>query len=176
VSNRLPAYNDAIPEHRPVVIDWGLSFEDKLTIQACAYWQSCCHGRVMPERADLQFAAMTKFAANLVLLELRSQPNAPSEYCVRLAGANCEAVFGHVTGRSTAQIAPPNIEMRWRAVFDLVVVEKKPLRVSAGIEFERKTWLQTESFVAPLGDGDQIKMLLICFTAKSVARSEPTLN
>jgi hypothetical protein len=72
----------------------------------------------------------------------------------------------------TTQIAPPNIEQRWRAVFDMVVNAKLPLRVNAGIEFADKVWLQTESLIAPLGPDENVAMLFICFTASNVDLSK----
>jgi hypothetical protein len=157
-----------IESKRPVIIDWDLAFEHPKAAQACAYWQSRRAGRAMPERADLQFSAMASFVAHVALVEVRASADARTEYFIRLAGSQCEIVFGNVSGHITTEVVPPNIEQRWRSVFDAVVDAKLPLRVSAGVEFADKVWLQMESFVAPLGQDENVAMLFVCFTASDI--------
>ncbi len=122
----------------------------------------------MPSRDDLQFSAMARFAAHIVLVDVRAAPDTRTEYFIRLAGTQCEAVFGSVSGRTTIQVAPAHIEKRWRSVFDIVLNAKLPVRITAGIEFADKVWLETESLIAPLGRDGDVSMLFICFTASNV--------
>ncbi|MDE2631414.1 MAG: hypothetical protein KGM97_10545, partial [Alphaproteobacteria bacterium] len=60
---------------------------------------------------------------------------------------------------------PPHIEPSWRAVFDAVRTAQKPLRVATRIDFQNKTWLNCEMFVAPLGKDGQVSMLFMTFAA-----------
>jgi hypothetical protein len=41
-------------------------------------------------------------------------------------------------------------------------------RVTTGIQFQRKTWIEAEMFVAPIGD-DEVTMLFMTFVAASAA-------
>ena len=150
---------------RPIHFDWGLHFVKEPTRLASEYWHSRCQGRVMPARADLNPGAMRKFTRHVGLVEIRRDQARHLEYFIRRAGGEWEAVFGPMTGRFIHELLPPQIEMRWREVFDSVREKKAPVRVTTGIEFQAKAWLTMEMFVAPLGDGEESDMLYIAFIA-----------
>jgi hypothetical protein len=148
--------------------DWKLHFTREPTRLAGEYWHSRLAGRTM--RADLDPAAMRKFTQNTGLVEIRRDSAPHVEYFIRRAGSDWENVFGAMTGRFIHEFLPPEIEMRWRQVFDAVREKNAPLRVTTGILFQAKTWLTTELFVAPLGEADEPNMLFIAFTAWSASR------
>jgi hypothetical protein len=152
---------------QPLHFDWELHFTREATSLAGAYWHSRLDGRVMPSRADLNPAAMRNFTQNTGLIEIRHDSAPHVEYFIRRAGSDWEKVFGAMTGRFIHEFLPPEIEMRWRRVFDAVREKRAPVRVTTGIQFQAKTWLTTEMFVAPLGETGEPNMLFLAFTAWS---------
>jgi hypothetical protein len=70
-----------------------------------------------------------------------------------------------MTGRDISEFLPPEIEMRWRKLFDSVRTAAKPVRATTRIGFQEKSWLLTEMFVAPLGEDGVVSMLFMCFTS-----------
>ncbi len=146
-----------------MALDWKLQAVQPAIIRARDYWQSRCSGRPMPNRADLNPAAMRGFTEHVGLVEVRREAE-EADYFIRRAGTRWEAVFGAITGRFIHDFLPPEIETRWRQVFDAVCNAKAPLRVSTDIRFQQKSWLEAELFVAPLGDAD-VAMLFLAFTS-----------
>jgi hypothetical protein len=133
-------------------------------IRARDYWQSRRGDRTMPNRADLDPVAMRRFTEHVGLVEVRRDTGAEVDYFIRRAGTRWEAVFGAMTGRVIQEFLPPEIETRWRQVFDAVCQAKAPLRVTTDILFQNKSWLEAEMFVGPLGDAD-VNMLLLAFAS-----------
>jgi len=162
--------NLAAARTQKLQLDWELHFTREPTRLASEYWHSRLAGRTMPARADLDPAAMRKFTEHTGLVEIRRDSAPHVEYFIRRAGGDWERVFGAMTGRFIHEFLPPEIEMRWRRVFDAVCEKRAPARVTTGIQFQTKTWLTTELFVAPLGEGDEPNMLFIAFTAWSTNR------
>jgi hypothetical protein len=155
---------------RPLQFDWDLQFTREPTRLASEYWQSRLQDRTMPARTDLQPAAMRKFTQHIGLIDIRRDRGPHVEYFIRRAGGEWEQVFGPMTGRFIDEFLPPQIEMRWRQVFDAARERKAPLRATTGIHFQGKVWLTTEMFVAPLGETDEPNMLFLAFTAWSQRR------
>jgi hypothetical protein len=147
--------------------DWQLIFAREPIKLASEYWHSRRGAFSMPARADLNPAAMRKFTAHIGLVEIRHDEAPHVEYFIRRAGGKWEDVFGTMTGRFIHEFLPPQIETRWRQVFDVVGEKKKPLRVATGIHFQGKTWLSTEMFVAPLGQAGEPDMLFVAFDSWS---------
>lgn len=146
------------------MLDWELRFTQQPTLLACAYWQGQCRGRRMPQRSDLNPVAMRKFTEHVGLIDVR--PDAETDYFIRRAGTEWERVFGPMTGKFIHEFLPPEIETRWRHVFGTVCGRVAPARATTGIRFQRKTWLQAEMLVAPIGD-DEVTMLFMTFVAWS---------
>ena len=145
---------------RGMVLDWELQARQPPIIAARDYWLSRRGERPMPNRADLNPVAMRAFTEHVGLVEIRREQDV--DYFIRRAGGRWEAVFGPMTGKLVQEFLPPEIETRWREVFDAVREARAPLRVTSGIRFQRKSWLEAEMFVGPLGDGD-VTMLFMAF-------------
>ena len=154
---------------QPLEFDWNVRFTRPATIQAYAYWRSCCGDRPMPRREDLDPRAMRGFSPHVGLIEIRQDLAPHTEYFIRRAGGKWEDVYGPITGRYIHEFLPPEIEPSWRAVFDTVRERMAPVRVRTGIDFQNKTWLTTEMLVAPLGTQERITMLFMTFVAWSTA-------
>jgi len=105
---------------RPLQFDWDLHLTREPTRLASDYWQSRRQGRAMPARVDLNPAAMRKFTQHVGLIEIRRDRAPDAEYFIRRAGGEWEHVFGPMTGRFLDEFLPPQIEARWRQVFDAV--------------------------------------------------------
>ena len=151
---------------RGMAFDWTLQATQPAIVRARDYWQSRRGERPMPNRADLDPVAMRGFTEHVGLVEVRRDTGVEVDYFIRRAGTKWEAVFGAMTGRLIQEFLPPEIETRWREVFDAVCQAKAPLRVTTDILFQNKSWLEAEMFVGPLGEGE-VSMLLLAFTSWS---------
>jgi hypothetical protein len=149
-----------------MAFDWALRAQQPAIIRARDYWQLRRCERPMPNRADLDPAAMRSFTENVGLVEVRRESGGEVDYYIRRAGAKWEAVFGAMTGRLIHEFLPPEIETRWRQVFDAVCDAKAPLRVTTDILFQNKSWLEAEMFIGPLGD-TEAAMLFLAFASWS---------
>jgi hypothetical protein len=149
---------------RGMAFDWDLQARQPAIIRARDYWLSCRGDRAMPSRADLNPVAMRGFTEHVGLVEIRRDAGAEADYFIRRAGTRWEAVFGPMTGRLIQEFLPPEIETRWRKVFDAVCNAGAPLLVTTDILFQNKSWLEAEMFVRPLGDGE-VAMLFLAFTS-----------
>lgn len=156
-----PTANSGLLEQSlpPIALDELLSFVQPETIAALAYWRSKLGGRPMPSRADLDPRQMRSFMPHIALVELRKAADGSQDYYIRLAGTALEQVFGHLTARLISEFLPPEIEVRWRSMFDAARDAAAPIRAFGRVAFQRKHWLQCEIMIAPLGnDGKTISM------------------
>jgi hypothetical protein len=151
---------------RGMAFDWDLQARQPAIIRARDYWQLRRGERAMPNRADLDPVAMRSFTEHVGLVEVRRDTSAEVDYFIRRAGTRWEDVFGAMTGRLIQEFLPPEVETRWRQVFDAVCQKKAPLRVTTDILFQNKSWLEAELFVGPLGDGE-VAMLLLAFASRA---------
>ncbi len=159
-----PMADTGLLEHSlpPIAIDESQSFAQQATIEALAYWKSKLRGRSMPSRADLNPREMRSFMPNVALVELRQTADGAQDYYIRLSGTNIEQVFGQLTGQLISEFLPPEIEARWRRMFDAARDAAAPIRITGRVAFQRKTWLQCELMIAPLGtDGKTISMFFV---------------
>jgi hypothetical protein len=146
----------------PIAIDDSLGFLQPATIEALAYWKSRLDGRLMPSRADLDPRQMRAFMAHIALIELRSMPDGKQDYYIRLAGTAVEQLFGPFTGQSISEFLPAEIEARWRSMLDAARDAASPIRTIGRVAFQRKTWLECETMIAPLGtDGKTVSMFFV---------------
>jgi len=156
----------------PMQFDWELDFEKEPNALACAYWTSCCAGRPMPRRADLDPVAMRRFSGHIGLVEVR--PTAEGvDYFIRRAGSRWEDVYGPMTGRYLHEFLPPHLIPSWREVFGTVRAARRPLGVKTRVDFQCKRWLSIEILVAPLGEGGEVTMLFVSFVAWTDAGLSP---
>lgn len=121
----------------------------------------------MPSRQDLNPGAMRAFTPHIGLVDVRPGEGIV-DYVVRRAGAKWEEVYGPITGCNLHDYLPPALEKVWRQMFDSVLERKAPVRVTSRVEFQGKTWLMAEIFIAPLGQEDQVTMLFIAFATNAV--------
>lgn len=151
---------------RPLEIDWDLNLTQPATKLAHDYWRTHCRDIGMPAYRDLAPSGMRGFIAHIGIVEVRGD-GIRKDYFIRLAGSRWEDVFGRIAGKHLHEFLSPQIEERWRTLFDPVRERAKPLCARAEISFEERSWLMSEMFVAPLGDSvNDVSMLFLCFAAK----------
>lgn len=159
----------------PNTFDATLSFAREPNILACGYWKSCCDGRAMPSRADLNPVAMKKFTPHIGLVEVRPQHNGIT-YFIRRAGMRWEEVYGAMTGKFITDFLPPHVVASWHEIFGEVLATKAPTRLISRVDFKNKRWLAVEQLIAPLGEQDDITMLFVSFVAWSHSASSAVHN
>ena len=157
---------DTIPTPvSPIEFDWDLRFDNSATRLGLAYWRSCCRGRLMPRREDLDPVAMRKFTQHVGLVEARPGAGGGIDYFIRRAGTRWEDVYGPITGHYLSDFLSPELEDCWRMVLDAVRTRKAPVRITSKIDFQEKNWLSTEFLAAPLGADEAPSMVFITFVA-----------
>ena len=142
----------AKPVELPGSMDWGLEFSHRAPRAALDYWRALRGDRAMPLRSELSPSAMRDFLLHVALVDAHVSPGGDRRYFVRLAGMRVEQVFGSVGGKYFGDFLPPELHARWLIAYDAVRDHRKPLRIRATVNFEKKSWLACEALVAPLGD------------------------
>lgn len=144
-------------------IDPEVMLTQATTIKIYDYWRARRGTRIMPARSDIQPKDMRGLLPHAGLIEAVG-----NDYRVRLAGTHAEEIMGQITGKLFHEFLTPEIEARWRSVCDEARRTRGPLSVTGRLAFQGKNWLQTETFVGPLGEeGQEITMLLLGFVAWS---------
>jgi hypothetical protein len=144
----------------PYVIDKSAACTRPATIKALEYWRSRKGDKTMPSRADIAPSALRGVLPQIALVDLPGKEECPTAYKVRLAGDAILQVFGPLTGKPVDEILPPETLARWIACFDAARMALAPVRVTSRVVYQNKTWLQAEVLLAPLGQDDQVVMLL----------------
>ena len=153
-------------------IDFELKFENATLVAALDYWRSRCRGEAMPKRDDIDPLEMRGFIGKVALIEVENDAAGARNYRVRLAAKSLEDVYGPVTGKTLSGFLEPDMEERWRLLFDAVVAAGVPVRHAGQVAFQGKSWLHTEVLLAPLADDSgRIAMLFltVSFSMPSVA-------
>lgn len=145
-----PRFPKVMAKLPPIAISRDTVYRCAENQAAFAYWQSCCHGRPMPSRADIDPVEMRGFLAHVALIETPDGSVARPDYRISLAGTAIEAVLGPLTGKLLQQAVAPAVARRWRGLYEVVVTEAAPIRATSRVSFEEKNFLMTELMVAPL--------------------------
>jgi len=149
----------------PALIDYDLQFDDSALVAALNYWRSRCRGDRHPRRSDIDPLDMRGFIGQVALIDILDDDHGARTYRVRLAARSLEAVYGPVTGKELGQFLPPEIEERWRMLFDAVLAANAPVRHSGQVAFADKSWLHCEVLLAPLSDeSERTAMLFLTVT------------
>jgi hypothetical protein len=140
------------PDLPAIQIDRDLRFIHPAIQQAHAYWQTLRGDQSMPSRDAIDPVEMREFLPYVGLVEAAAGSGGRMNYAIRLAGSHVEEVLTQISGRSLSQFLEPDIEERWRYVFDLALAEAAPVRLAGRVAFQRRTWLDSETLLAPLAD------------------------
>ena len=143
-----------------VEVDRSVSLVREANKKAYAYWQQARGTRKWPARKDLTPQGMKAFMRHVGLVELRPQGEGKNAtYVIRYAGSKIETVYGAITGKTLGEFLSPELEARWRIIFDAAMAARAPMRFATPVMFGSKFYLSAEVLLAPLGEGDEVTML-----------------
>lgn len=160
----------------PLVLDHEVSLVHPKVIKVYEYWRACRGPRLMPDRKDIAPKGMRSFLPHAGLIDAR-HTGQRLEYVTRLAGTAIEEVMGPITGKAFSDYLEPEVEARWRVIYDDVRRTRGPLSATGRMAFQGRHWLQIETFIGPLADGEaeenaEITKFLVGFAAWPVQRAE----
>lgn len=149
----------------PITLDWDLGFTRTPTRFVLGYWRSLCAGRTMPQRREINPRPIRSFLRHVNLIDIRSEASGRVDYIVSLQGQHALEVFGPIAHKKLDDALPAHISERWRNCFDIARTAMRPVRFASRIASGGKLWLDSESLLAPLGQGKDVDSLLLVFVS-----------
>ena len=149
----------------PITVDWDLEFTRAPTRLVLSYWYSLCAGRTMPQRREINPRPIRSFLRHVNLIDIRTDATGRTEYIVSLQGQHALEVFGPIAHKRLDDALPAHIAERWRNCFELARTAARPVRCASRIAAGGKLWLDSESLLAPLGQGKDVDSLLLVFVS-----------
>ncbi len=129
----------------------------------------------LPTRADFDARTLKPFLRHVSIVERAVHSTGRMSYRFRFYGSALAQRFGEQTGQFLEMSIPPDRLKRWIAAYDAVLEAHAPMRILSYFEIPRISYLNGESFSAPLGnDGRKPTTILACtyFTAKASAQAQ----
>ena len=117
-----------------------------------------------PSRADFDARTLKPFLANVWTQDRVCETDGTWRYRVRLCGTEITYVIGERTGRFVDEFVRGGTLERWIAYNDTVLGAGKPLRFVMPFQNRTVRYLQAETFMAPLANGDDPPATLLCVT------------
>lgn len=152
----------------PVHIDRALNVTRPPLVKGRDYWLSLRGDRLMPARGDVSPRDMRTFLSHVGLIEFSALPEGGEDYFVRLIGGKVEEVFGPLTGQFIGKALPVESANRFRLFLNEVRKSGSPLVASGRLAFNNLRHLKQEMFVAPLGEGGDVRVLFAVMDIWSV--------
>lgn len=124
----------------------------------------------LPSRADFDARALKPFLRHISIVERALNPAGHMSYRYRYFGSALTGRFGEQTGQFIEMSVPSDRLERWIAAYDSVLDAAGPMRFLSYYEIPRVSYLNGESFSAPLSnDGKKPTTILSCtyFTPKA---------
>jgi hypothetical protein len=136
-------------------------------IKLWKYWQSKCANRLIPDRADMNFADVPDIAPNLLIAE---RVEGTDDFRMRLFGSALTQITGEErTGKLLREFSEPSTKTRarWQTVMEEVARTKHPVFIKAGGSRHQTSHLVFHGLVMPMTNGgDSIEQFLgALFTA-----------
>jgi hypothetical protein len=122
-------------------------------------------------RTDLDARLLKPFLPHISLIERAAEPSGAARYRMRLCGSEIVRRFGEQTGRFVDDFIPAKLLPRWTASTDAVLGCIAPLRLVSRFEAPQVSWLDGETFAAPLANGGAPPDTI--FTATYFAKRQP---
>lgn len=109
----------------------------------------------LPSRADFDARTLKPFLRHVSIVERAVNPAGRYSYRFRFYGSALAQRFGEQTGQFIEMSIPLDRLPRWIAGYDAVLEAGKPMRFLSYFEIPRVSYLNGESFSAPLANGDR---------------------
>ncbi len=129
----------------------------------------------LPARADFDARALKPFLRHVSIVERAVHSSGRPSYRFRFFGSALAQRFGEQTGQFIEMSIPPDRLKRWIAAYDAVLEARAPMRFLSYFEIPRVSYLNGESFSAPLSNGERKPdTVLACtyFSPKALAEAQ----
>jgi len=129
----------------------------------------------LPSRADFDARTLKPFLRHVSIVERAENSAGRMSYRYRFYGSALAQRFGEQTGQFIEMSIPIDRLPRWIAAYDAVLESKSPMRFLSSFEIPRVSYLNGESFSAPLAnEGRKPTTILACtyFTPKAHLQAE----
>jgi hypothetical protein len=158
--------------HGACLCDPSLAFARPELRAVARLWREKAGARAMPLRDDLDARTLKPFLANMTLIERVSDVG--HRYRLRLHGTSLTRYAGDHTGRFVEEMIPREQAASYTGIYDLVLDEGRPLRVVWDYQVPAISYLQGESFLAPVMAADGGANLLLSVTyAEAKSHASP---
>jgi hypothetical protein len=118
----------------------------------------------LPSRADFDARALKPFLRHVSIVERAVNPAGQSSYRFRFYGSALTQRFGEQTGQFIEMSIPLDRLPRWIAAYDAVIEAGAPMRFLSYFEIPRVSYLNGESFSAPLANGGRKPTTILAAT------------
>ena len=129
----------------------------------------------LPARADFDARTLKPFLRHVSIMERALHPSGRESYRFRFYGSALAQRFGEQTGQFIEMSIPPDRLKRWIAGYDAVLAASAPMRFLSYFEIPRVSYLNGESFSAPLSNGGRKPTtILACtyFSPKAMSQAQ----
>ena len=129
----------------------------------------------LPSRADFDARTLKPFLRHVSIVERATHPSGRPSYRYRFYGSALAQRFGEQTGQFIEMSIPPDRLKRWIAGYDAVLEGGVPMRFLSYFEIPRVSYLNGESFSAPLSNGGKKPTTVLAatyFTPKAMSQAE----
>jgi hypothetical protein len=143
--------------------DPSLDFAKPELTQVAALWRDKAGERLMPARSELDARSLKPFLANMTLLE-RVDGDPKRRFRVRLHGTALTRYAGDSTGQYIEDLVPGDLIDTYTGIYDLVLAERRPMRVLWDYQMPVISYLKGETFIAPLTGKEGLANILFSVT------------
>jgi hypothetical protein len=113
-------------------------------------WFEIASRKSTPTRADFDARTLKPFLNHVTFVDRFCGEDSRPRYRIRLMGSEVARLFGEQTGRFVDEFIPPQNLPRWTMGYDVVMHAGVPLRFTSRFELPQVSFLDGESFSAPL--------------------------
>jgi hypothetical protein len=140
--------------------DGDLAFRSAKLQEAHAVWREACAGRTLAARADMTPRVMKNFLSNIVIWDVLRGGDAV-RFRVRVMGTPLQRIWRGKAGDFIDEVVPEPYRSRWHRIAQLSLSLRAPLRCHGCVQFANQTYLNSETFQAPLAqEGEEPDAIL----------------
>lgn len=118
----------------------------------------------LPSREDFDARTLKPFLRHVSIVERAVNPGGRQSFRYRYYGSALTQRFGEQTGQFLEMSVPPDRLARWIAAYDAVLEAGRPMRFLSYFEIPRVSYLNGESFSAPLANGGRKPTTILACT------------